>query len=130
MTNPNDDTMAPVWVSVRVLLLAIGGVLAGEGLANSGAYRWVMIGAGAVSVIGPAVWGVWVAITHAARARQAQAKAVQAGINLVVAGQALTNEGKLIQVANPDSTPPKPVTEQTGAEIVKNFAPTETSPKE
>jgi hypothetical protein len=125
MIDPNDQTMAPVFTALRVLLVTIGGVLAGEGLANTGAYKWIMIAAGAVGVVGPAAWGLYVAITNAARARQAQAKAVQSGINLVVAGQALTNEGELIQVANPDTTPPKPVTLRTASEIVKNFAPAE-----
>jgi hypothetical protein len=126
----NDDTMAPVWTSVRVALLAIGGIMLDHGFtATSPAYKWVMIAAGSVTIIGPAIWGVYVAVTKARRARAAQAKAVQSGINLVVAGQALTDDGRLLQVANPDATPPKPVTETTAAAIVASFAPTTVAAK-
>jgi len=120
-----DDSMDVVWTNVRILLLAIGVAMASAGLGSSKAYAYVMVAAGSVSAIGSAAWGVWTAIQRVRQKRQDMAKAVAAGINLVVAGQALTGQGKLIQVANPDSTPPKDVTEKSAAEIVKNFAPTE-----
>lgn len=125
--NSTDDGMAAVWTSIRVLLVTIGGILAGEGLANTGAYKWIMIAAGAIGVVGPAIWGVWVAITAAARKRADVAKAVQAGVNLVVSGQALSVDGKTITAIgeHPDTVPPMPVTEKTAAEIVKNFAPSD-----
>jgi hypothetical protein len=120
-----DDGMDAVWTSLRILLLAIGVAMASAGLGSSKAYAYIMVAAGSVSAIGSAAWGVWTAIRRAAQKRQDMAKAVAAGINLVVAGQALTGQGALLQVANPDSTPPKPVTEKSAAEIIKSFAPTE-----
>ena len=51
-----------------------------------------------------------------------QARAVQAGINLTVSGNALAADGKTVVSANDGSTPPLPVTTITAPEIVKNFA--------
>jgi hypothetical protein len=52
-----------------------------------------------------------------------QAKAVQAGVNLSVSGQAVTTDGeKITSLGSPDASPPKPVTTASAAEIVKQFA--------
>lgn len=51
-----------------------------------------------------------------------QAKAVQAGINLTVSGNALAQDGKTVVDANDGTTPPLGVTTKTAPEIVKNFA--------
>lgn len=50
-----------------------------------------------------------------------QAKAVQAGVNLTVSGNALADNGTVIS-QNGSGTPPKAVTTQTAPQIVKNFA--------
>lgn len=51
-----------------------------------------------------------------------QAKAVQAGINLTVSGNALAADGKTVVGANDGTTPPLPVSAATAAQIVKDFA--------
>lgn len=52
-----------------------------------------------------------------------QAKAVQAGINLTVSGQAVTTDGeKIVSLGSPDASPPKSVTTASAPEIVKNFS--------
>jgi|HubBroStandDraft_4_1064222.scaffolds.fasta_scaffold00019_31 hypothetical protein len=124
MGNSANPAMDGVFSAVRSLLIGIGLALAANGVAtNSPVYRGVQIAAGSIMFIGPAGWSLYLAITHALTQRKAVAVGVQAGINLVVAGQALTNGGKLIQIANPDATPPKPVTEYSAQQIVRNFAP-------
>lgn len=107
--------------SVRALLLVLGGLLAEHGLEHSTYYSWVMIGAGAVMVVGPAIWGVWSSIVNW---HKAAAVGVQAGINLTVSGNAVTDSGQVIsRNASADATPPKMVTVATASEIVKDFAP-------
>ena len=51
-----------------------------------------------------------------------QARAVQAGVNMTVSGNALAADGKTVVEANDGSTPPLPVTTATAAQIVKKFA--------
>lgn len=129
MVDPNDATLAPVWTALRIFLLSIGAAMLDHGFtAKSNAYTTVTIAAGLVTTIGPAAWGVYAAFTNARRARRARAVAVQAGVNLVTSGAALSDDGRLLSVTHPtgSSTPPKPVTEATAAQIVRNFAPTET----
>lgn len=71
----------------------------------------------AVLLIGAAtfVYGWYLSKTN-------QAKAVQAGVNLTVSGNALAADGKTVVSANNGTTPPLPVTMATGAEIVKKYA--------
>lgn len=64
------------------------------------------------------VWG-WV------QSRGNTARAVQAGINLTVAGKALAADGTTVVTKNNGATPPMPVTAATAAQIVKDFAPTQ-----
>lgn len=67
---------------------------------------------GALATVAASAWA-WVN-THFSQNKQAQA--VMAGINLATAGNSLT-------ITNPDGTvSPKPVTAESAAEIVKNFA--------
>lgn len=65
---------------------------------------------------GSLIWGFVLAKIN-------QAKAVQAGVNLVASGNALAADGQTVVAANDGSTPPKPVTVQTATQIVKDFAP-------
>lgn len=124
MGNSSNPAMDGVFSTARSFLIALGAFLAANGVATtSPLYRGVQIAAGAVMVLGPAGYSLYLAITHALAQRQAVAKGVAAGINLVAAGKALTDDGVLLQIANPDATPPKPVTETSAQEIVKNFAP-------
>lgn len=118
--NPNLNALLS---SIRVLLITIGGVMATKGLENTGAYFWVMTAAGSTMVVGPAVWGVWSAF---ATWRKASAVGVAAGINMTIQGKAVAEDGTVISKfgADADATPPKPVTEASGAEIVAKFAPT------
>lgn len=115
--NPNLNAFL---TSVRALLLVLGGLLAEHGLEHSTAYSYVMIGAGSIMVIGPAIWGVW---SSFANWRKASAVGVQAGINLTVSGKALASDGKTVVSENNGTTPPLAVTVATAAEIVKDFAP-------
>ena len=117
--NPNLNAFL---TSVRALLLVIGGLLAEHGLEHSSYYSWVMIGAGSILVIGPAVWGVWSSIYNW---HKAAAVGVAAGVNMTVAGKALAEDGSIISAFSGDNnaTPPKPVTVATATEIVKDFAP-------
>jgi hypothetical protein len=116
--NPNLNAFLS---SVRALLLVIGGLLAEHGLEHSTAYSYIMIAAGSILVVGPAIWGVWSAFDNW---HKAAAIGTQSGINLVLSGKALAADGKtLISQLGPNSTPVKPVTVETATEIVKDFAP-------
>lgn len=122
--NNDDGSMNGVFSAVRAALIAIGGALVtGDVITvKSPVYFWIMFLSGSIMVIGPAIWGVVVQVQHVLKVRQERAKGVQAGINLVIAGQALTVAGKPIPGGTGDGEP-LPVTEKTAAEIVKNFAP-------
>jgi hypothetical protein len=117
--NPNLNAFL---TSVRALLLVVGGLLAEHGLEHSTYYSWVMIGAGSVLVIGPAIWGVWSSLVNW---RKAAAIGVQAGINLTVSGRAVTDDGKVISQfsSHTDATPPKLVTRSSAQEIIDTFGP-------
>lgn len=105
---------------VRVVLLLIGGYMAEQGLDHTTTYKWIMFVAGAILVLGNALWALWASFSNFWKA---SAVGVQAGINLTVAGKALAADGTTLVSANDGSTPPKPVTVATAAEIVKDFAP-------
>lgn len=116
--NPNLNALLS---SVRALLLVIGGLLAEHGLEHSTAYSYIMISAGSLMVVGPAVWGVWASFDNWWKAA---AVGTQSGINLVLSGKALAADGKtLVSQIGPDTTPAKPVTIETTKEIVKDLAP-------
>lgn len=105
--------------SIRSLLMVLGTVLAAHGLAASGLYFWVQLAAGSVMVVGPAIWGVYTSIENYRRAR---ATGVQAGINLVTSGKAITEDGSVVSKLD-GTTPPKAVTLATADQIIKDFAP-------
>ncbi len=116
----SSDEMAPVWSALRTAILSVGGACAGYGLFSQNA---VVLIASLAPTAAAALWSVWAAVQKVRQKKVAEAVGVQAGINLVTSGQALTIAGALLTVANPDMTPPRPVTLQSAAEIVKNFAP-------
>jgi hypothetical protein len=118
--NDTDASMESLKSALRSLIIAVGFGLSGYGLVS---HDNVMIFASVGPPVAAAAWGVYEAWQKVKQKRADQAKAVAAGINLVVAGQAITDNGKLIQVANPDLTPPKAVTETSAQQIIKNFAP-------
>src|ERR1700678_2518277 len=127
---PMDDNNAAlngVFSAARTMLVLFGTALAAHGMATSGLYFWVQFLAGSIMVIGPGIWGFYVAVTNALKTRQKVAQAVGAGINLVVAGKALASDGSVIGLlgAGASSTPPLPVTMASAQKIVKDFAPTE-----
>lgn len=120
-----DPRVTAMFSSLRNLLMVCSGILATLGLTASPAYKWLMISAGAVGVIGPAIWDFAATIKALLTA---QAVGAQAGINMTVARQALAQDGTVISKlsADPSATPPKLVTLATAPEIVKNFGPATT----
>ena len=117
MTDTSEAAMNGLWTSLRYLLVTIGTLMGTAGLSQTGAYQIVMFSSGAVMVIGPAAWGVWVAFNRVMEKRDAVTNAVQAGLNLAATGNMLTCETPTGTVI------PVPVTHQTAAEIVKDFGP-------
>lgn len=115
--NPNLNAFLS---SLRALLLVIGGLLAEHGLEHTTYYSDVMIAAGAVMVVGPAIWGVWSALVNW---HKAAAIGSQATLNMVAAGKAIAADGTTLTAVGTGTTPPKAVTIATAAEIVKDFAP-------
>lgn len=108
--------------ALRVLLIAVGAIMAKEGWEHTTIYSYVMIASGAVMVVGPAIWGVWSA---GANWWKAAAIGTQSGINLVLSGKALAADGKtLVSQIGTGTTPAKPVTIETTKEIVQDMAPT------
>ena len=122
--NPDPtDPMSAVWSSIRVLLMTIGTVLVGAGVSQtSPVYFWVTTSAGAVTVLGPAAWAVWAAIERVRATRALQTKSVAAGAALVVSGNALTVDGKLVPGGTGDGAL-KPFTTESAAQTVRDFTP-------
>lgn len=119
--NSVDPNVNAILTNLSNLLKVFGGLLAANGFASSGLYFWSQLIAGAILVIGPAIWDTWNAIQNL---RKAKAVGVAAGINLVHSGSAVSQDGESItSVGAPDAVPPKPVTLASADEIVKNFAP-------
>lgn len=117
--NPNLNAFL---AQVRVFLLLIGGFMVEQGFDHTTAYKWIMVAAGSIVVLGNAVWALW---SSYANWRKASAVGVAAGINMTVQGKAVTESGEVISKfsAEASDTPPKPVTVASAAEIVANFAP-------
>jgi len=118
--NQTDPNINGILSSIRILLITIGGVMAGAGLSNTSTYKWTMIAGGAVTVLGPAIWGVWSSFVNF---RRAQAVGVQAGINMTLQKKALAADGTTIMELDGGTTPPKSVTLATSGQIIKDFAP-------
>ena len=123
-----DPKVTAMFSSLRNLLMVAIGILATLGLTASPEYKWTMIAAGAVGVVGPAIWDFWATIKSLLTA---QAVGAAAGITMTVQGKALAEDGKVISKfsAAADATPPKAVTVASATEIVKNFGP-ETTPEQ
>lgn len=91
----------------------------------------VMISGGIASLLGALVMAAWGILRSADIGKiiaVKEAAAVQAGVNMTVAGQALDTNGNVVS-KNDGTTPPKPVTVETAKEIIANFAPPAASVK-
>lgn len=119
-----DPKVTAMFSSLRNLLMVASGILATLGLTASPAYKWLMIGAGAVGVVGPAIWDFAATIKALLTA---QAVGAQAGIKMTLAGKAEDKNGNMIPLdqATASATPPKDVTLASAPAIVKNYGPTE-----
>lgn len=119
MSSDNPKVQA-LFTQLRMLLIAVGAVLAYAGFGASPAYKYAMIASGAVAIVCPAAWDFFSTV---AALFKSQAVGVQAGINLVTSGEAIDKEGNIISKFNAGATPPKAVTLVTAPEIVKNYGP-------
>lgn len=115
--NPNLNAFL---TQLKLFLIVMGTLLAEQGMDHTTVYKWIMFAAGAVLVVGNAAWALWASYENW---RKAAAVGVQAGINLTASGKALAEDGETVVSVNNGSTPPKPVTVETAAQIVKDFAP-------
>lgn len=117
--NPNLNAFL---ASVRSFLLILGGLMVEQGLDHTTIYKYLLLAAGSVVVVGNGAWAVWSSYSNW---RKASAVGVAAGVNMAVQGKAVADDGTVISKFNGEGTPPKPVTVATAAQIVKDFAPTE-----
>lgn len=113
-------TQNQVKTSVRFLLFFAGAWLADHHYIPANDVNDLV---SALLVIGPLVWAWLDNIIKARQARIRDAVAVQAGINLTTSGKALASDGKTILTQNGGTTPPLPVTVQTGQQIIKDLGP-------
>jgi hypothetical protein len=118
--NQTDPNFNAVLTQVQALLICVGTVMAKAGFENTSSYKWVMLGSGSIVAVGSALWGVYNALVNLRRAR---AVGVQASLNMVQAGKALTSDGQIVTQIGPDTTPFKPATLQTSDQIVADFGP-------
>jgi hypothetical protein len=116
----DDPNISALLSALRALLIAVGAVLAANNLGHTGAYALVEASSGAVMVVGPAAWGVWVAISSLLRKREAQVTAANAALAMVSAGEARTSHGVL---QDPPVVPLAPVSKETMPQILANFGP-------
>lgn len=116
-----NQNMTALFTSISTLCKVAGTLMAANGLASTGAYMWIQLVGGSIMVVGPAIYDV---LANLWSLRKAQAVGVQAGINLTVAGAALASDGQTVVSKNDGTTPPKPVTVETAAQIVRDFGPT------
>lgn len=107
--------------SVRALLIAIGGWLLANGYATSVAYKGIEMAIGLSLVIGPSLWGVWVAISNARAKKEITTTAVNAGLKLAASGNMLDVHGDKVPCA--PGTPPLPATPEAAAKIVQDYGP-------
>ena len=115
--NPN---VLAFFAALRSVLIAVGAVMTYLNLGHTEVYGVIMQAAGCIMVLGPLCWAVFDKLVTL---RKTFAAAVQAGIDLVLSGNAVDHEGKPISSLNPDATPSKPVTVASAAEIIKEYAP-------
>lgn len=116
----DDQTKAVILGQVRNLLLMLGTLLAGHGIIGENNAitpdNWQFF-VGVLIAVAPIAWGWWNKIREAKTIKEKEAIAVQAGINLVSEGASILIEDKH------GNQVPKPVTEKTAQEIIKNFGP-------
>lgn len=119
-----DPTTAASLGLLRQVLLAVGVLLTGHGIIGPNNTitpdNWEFL-VGILVTIAPVAWSWWEKFHQAKTAKDREAIAVQAGINLVARGAAIATDGSLIQT---DGKAPLPVTAATVPSIIKNFAPT------
>jgi hypothetical protein len=116
--------MSGVWSAARGALIAIGGALVTGGVVTSASplYFWIMFASGAVLVIGPAGYNLYMAINRVWVAAEVRKQTVNATLNLVASGDMEAQNGR--KVLLPEGVVLKPATVASAAEIVKNYAPT------
>lgn len=117
----NDPQINALLSAIRTLLVTLGTGLVSAGVLTkeSPVYFWIMTASGLVLVVGPAAWGVWVAVQHVMAVKAAATAGVNAGINLVVAGHALNTDGTTI-AASPASKP-LPASNESAQSIIHDF---------
>lgn len=126
------DQLAPTDVNtdlalgtLRDLLKVAGGLLAAHGLIGPNDTitpdNWQFI-AGVIIGLAPLAWSWYTKIKAAKTAKDREAIAVQAGINLVSTGAALATDGA--RIASVGGSSPKPVTPDTAKVIIQNYGPT------
>ena len=120
---PIDPQLAAGVGLLRQVLLGAGVLLAGHGFIGPGgkvsADNWQFF-VGLVVMAAPIVWGAWSKFSAAKTAAARETVAVQAGINLVTAGAALTTDYKRIPAS---ADVPLPVTANSAQSIIAKFAP-------
>lgn len=105
--------------SLRYLIVAGGSYLIGKGIINSDTFNAILEVA---TVLGPLAWGLYVNWQKSEQTKVIAAVGVQAGVNLVAAGQAVDQKGKTINALKPSVTL-KPVTVESATQIVAKFGP-------
>lgn len=115
--NPNLNAFL---TQIKLFLVMVGGLMAEQGLEHTSAYHWIMLVAGSVLVVGNALWALWASYENW---RKASAVGVAAGVAMTAQGKAIADDGTIISKFSGEGTPPKAVTVETAAQIVKDFAP-------
>lgn len=121
--NPNITASFMAMVKqIQFLLMIAGAVMVHLGMDHGNTYKYVMEASGSIIIVATGAWGFWCSFQNFWKSI---AIGAQAGINMTVAGKAVTEDGSVISKfsAEADATPPKLVTQKSGAEIVAQFAP-------
>lgn len=121
------NTSVPPWFNailsaLRGLCIAIGALLVYMNYGDGSINKTLTMVAGATLVVGPMIWGIWIAGVQFYRA---VAAGVQAGIAMTAQGKAITTTGDFISqfAGDGDATPPKPVTVESAKRIIADFGP-------
>jgi hypothetical protein len=115
--NPN---VLAFFSALRGVLIAVGAAMVSLNMGQTHYYGLVMQASGLVMVVGPLLWAVFEKLVTL---KKTLAAAVQAGIDLVMSGEAVDKEGKPISSLDPDAAPPRQVTVASAAQIIKDLAP-------
>jgi len=116
--------------ATRTVLVLIGGVMAAHGYGGTTTYTVLELIIGSIMVVGPGLWGMWVAWTNLINKRREAAQAATATATMMSKGLALGADGKTLIAANDGVTPPKPFTSDSAAATVAKFGPTLAEVKE